>query len=163
LSDRAGPRGGDDRRPISLTRDAAWLRAGPESLDGGPPMTNRSLTGWLGPIGMGVLLAIVPASASGQAPPTRNTPPPSGDPPAARNRLGEEDAQQIEVLHQTIQQLRRAGMFAEAVKPARQAAEIVQKALDPGDWRVAEARRRMQDLERIAALPRDARDELLVA
>src|SRR6516165_117751 len=68
-----------------------------------------------------------------------------------------DDAQQVESLSKTINQLKSASQFAEAVEPARKVLATCQKALGPDHWQTADARRKVETLETIAALPEEGR------
>jgi CHAT domain-containing protein/Tfp pilus assembly protein PilF len=78
-------------------------------------------------------------------------------PQAAVRTLQGDDARQVEALTQTIDRLKRAGQFAEAVEPARKILATCQKALGPDHWQAADARRAVADLRTIAALPEQGR------
>jgi hypothetical protein len=78
-------------------------------------------------------------------------------PQAAVRTLQGDDAQQVAALTKTIDRLKSAGQFAEAVEPARKIVAICQKALGPEHWQAADARRAVADLRTIAALPEEGR------
>ena len=66
-----------------------------------------------------------------------------------------DDAQQVDSLTKTINQLKSAGRFAEAVEPARKVLATVEKALDPDHWQTADARRPCEESADIADLPEE--------
>jgi CHAT domain-containing protein len=78
-------------------------------------------------------------------------------PQASARTLQGDDAQQVELLTKLIDQKKSAGQFAEAVEPARKVLAICQKALGPDHWQTADARRAVDDLRKIAALPEEGR------
>ena len=59
--------------------------------------------------------------------------------------------------NQAIDALWQAGKFAEAVGPAREVDAVCEKGLGPDHWQTADARRKVQSLEKFAGLP--ARDQ----
>jgi tetratricopeptide (TPR) repeat protein len=67
--------------------------------------------------------------------------------------LSADDARRVAGLNQSIDGLWRAGKFAEAVEPARQAAALCEKVLGLDHWQTADARRRVETLDAIAGLP----------
>src|SRR5262249_10826609 len=54
-------------------------------------------------------------------------------------------------------QLKRDGRYSEAVEPAREAAEVRTRVQGNDQWQAADARRAVDDLRRIAALPEEGR------
>src|SRR5262245_50590019 len=67
---------------------------------------------------------------------------PAADRPAPIPKsLTDADARRVEALNKTIDQLRRAGQFTEAIEPAKQILAICEKALGPDHWQTADARR----------------------
>jgi tetratricopeptide (TPR) repeat protein len=80
--------------------------------------------------------------------------------PAWKRQLSGDDAKQVESLSKTINQLKRAGKFAEAVEPARKVLAICQKVCGPDHWQTADARRTIDDLQKIAALPEEGRQAM---
>jgi hypothetical protein len=99
-----------------------------------------------------VLAALVLAACARPATADEKQPP-----QASVRTLQGDDAQQVESLTKTIDRLTSAGQFAEAVEPARKILAICQKALGPDHWQAADARRAVDDLRRIAALPEEGR------
>jgi tetratricopeptide (TPR) repeat protein len=77
--------------------------------------------------------------------------------PPWKRPLGGEAAAQVAKLEQQIDQLRRAGRFAEAIEPAREVTEIRTRLQGADHWQSADARRAMDDLRTIAALPEEGR------
>jgi hypothetical protein len=73
--------------------------------------------------------------------------------PTVPKTLEGENARKVESLNQTIDQLKRAGMFAQAQEPAQQVLAICERALGPAHWQSGDARRRVQDLKTMAASP----------
>jgi CHAT domain-containing protein/Flp pilus assembly protein TadD len=80
--------------------------------------------------------------------------------PPWKRQLAGDDAQQVEALAKTIDQLKRAGQFAEAIEPARKILAICERACGPDHWQTADARRNGDDLHTIAALPEEGRKAL---
>jgi tetratricopeptide (TPR) repeat protein len=83
--------------------------------------------------------------------------------PPYRRVLTGEDARQVERLEKQITDLRRTGKYAEAQAPAREFLQLRGRGQGENHWQTADARRLLQTLEHIAALPPDARAELTVA
>jgi tetratricopeptide (TPR) repeat protein len=114
-------------------------------------------------IGLAVLVAslIGPFSRSdsaAQAPPAKPTSPSATEKPSPPPKtLTGEDAKRVEALEKTIDQLRRAGKFAEALEPAEQVLAIRARALGPGHYQTADARRTIEILKLIARLPEEGR------
>ena len=86
--------------------------------------------------------------------------PGQGLPPWKRPLSGEAAAR-VAQLEQQIAQLRRAGLFAEAIAPAREVAEIRTRLQGGDHWQTADARRAVDDLRRIATLPEEGRKALV--
>ncbi|HZW29178.1 MAG TPA: tetratricopeptide repeat protein, partial [Isosphaeraceae bacterium] len=103
----------------------------------------------------GILAALVLAACARLA--TADEKPP---PQASVRTLQGDDAQQVESLTQTIDRLKSAGQFAEAVEPARKVLAICQKGLGPDQWQTADASRTVDDLRMMADLPEDGRKAL---
>src|SRR5262249_6929121 len=82
------------------------------------------------------------------------------DNPSAQRMLAGDDAKRVEEMEKTIAELRRVGKIAEARGAARTVLEIRTRAQGVGHWQTIDARWRLLTLERIAALPRESRDEL---
>jgi tetratricopeptide (TPR) repeat protein len=74
--------------------------------------------------------------------------------------LAGDDARKVAELTKAVDDLWRAGKFAEAVAPARQAVAVCEQALGPDHWRTADARRKVETLETIAGLPEEGRKAL---
>jgi tetratricopeptide (TPR) repeat protein len=77
--------------------------------------------------------------------------------PAWKRQLTGEAAAQVAKLDQRIAQLRKEGKFAEAIEPAREVAEIRTRLQGADHWQAADARRAVDDLRRIAAMPEEGR------
>jgi hypothetical protein len=101
-----------------------------------------------------VAVAIAPA-AVGQAGPSRG----SSVPPWNR-QLTAKDATRVENVEKQIEQLRREGRFADAIGPARDVAEIRTRLQGAAHWQAADARRAVDDLGKIAALPEKGRQAM---
>jgi tetratricopeptide (TPR) repeat protein len=98
-------------------------------------------------------VALVLASAAvGQAGPAQGSP----IPPWKRQLAGE-DATRVETLEKQIAQLKRDGRFSEATAPAREVAEVRARRQGSDHWEAADARRVVDDLRTIAALPEEGR------
>jgi tetratricopeptide (TPR) repeat protein len=113
-------------------------------------------TSWIRPI-VRALITVLPCLAlagEAAAQPDRG---PGQDIPAWKRPLSGEAAAQVEKLEQQIDQLRRAGRFAEAIAPAREVAEIRTRLQGADHWQAADARRAVDDLRQLAALPDEGR------
>jgi CHAT domain-containing protein/tetratricopeptide (TPR) repeat protein len=112
-----------------------------------------------GSVGLGLVLAgcVQCASSFAQVAPGAL---PSSSSPAAK-KLNAADAKRVNELNRTVEQLRRAGKFAEAIEPARDVLAIRQKALGKDHWRTDDARIRMEELQRIAELPEEGRKAMV--
>jgi CHAT domain-containing protein len=82
--------------------------------------------------------------------------PGQGLPPWKRQLTGEA-ATQVQKLEQQIAQLHKEGKFTEAIEPARQVAEVRMRLQGADHWQAADARRAVDDLRTIAALPEEGR------
>jgi CHAT domain-containing protein/Tfp pilus assembly protein PilF len=105
-------------------------------------------------LGLGVKSAVVPAQAGAAAQVERKPEP--GTPPWKRQLSGEA-ASRVAKLEQQIAQLKREGRFGEAIEPAREVAEIRKRLQGADHWEAGDARRAVEDLQKIAALPEEAR------
>jgi CHAT domain-containing protein/Flp pilus assembly protein TadD len=74
--------------------------------------------------------------------------------------LSADDASRVAELNNAVDGLWRAGRFAEAVGPARQALAVWEAALGPDHWGTANARRKVETLNAIAGLPEEGRRAL---
>src|SRR5262249_42380291 len=74
--------------------------------------------------------------------------------------LAGDDARKVAELNKAIDDLWRAGKFAGAVAPARQAVAVCAKALGSDHWQTADARRKVETLRTIAGLPEEGRRAL---
>jgi CHAT domain-containing protein/Tfp pilus assembly protein PilF len=70
------------------------------------------------------------------------------------------DAKRAEELGQKIDELRQAGKYAEAQQAARRILDLRKRVQGTDHWETADARRLLQTLEKISALPADAQAEL---
>src|SRR5262249_17930147 len=117
----------------------------PLSTPKGPPMPHR-VARRDGPR-VRAVLALLAAAALARAPPAPPPHPqpaaPAGAPPRPapppKTLSGDAD-RKVAALSKAIDDLWRAGKFAEAVETARQAVAICEKALGPEHWRTADAR-----------------------
>jgi Flp pilus assembly protein TadD len=100
---------------------------------------------------------VLPARGQPESPPPASA---AGRPAPAPKPLADADAKRVEVLEKTIDQLRRAGKFTEAIEPARQVLAICETGLGPNHWQTADAQRVIDDLTRIAALPEEGRQAM---
>jgi tetratricopeptide (TPR) repeat protein len=103
----------------------------------------------------GILTALVLAACAQPATAGEKQPP-----QASVRTLQGDAAQQVESLTKTIDQLKRAGQFAEAVEPARKVLAVCEKVLGSNHWKTADARRAVEDLRTIATLPEEGRKAL---
>jgi len=104
--------------------------------------------------GLALLAAAVLARAAVADPPDPQAPPPPKE-------LSLADSKRVDELSQSIDALWRAGKFAEAMEPARQAAAICEKALGPDHWRTADARRQVEIMNTIAGLSEEGRQAIV--
>src|SRR4051794_504624 len=100
-----------------------------------------------------VAIAFVPSGESvAQTGPTAEAP--------SRRVLTGADDERVGALEARIDELEREGQFVEALTPAKEASAIRARAQGVDDWQAADARRRVERLERFAALPAEARADL---
>jgi CHAT domain-containing protein/tetratricopeptide (TPR) repeat protein len=97
-------------------------------------------------------------AASGQS----NTGQPAPTPPWQRQLTGA-DASRVEKLEKQIDQLKRDGRFSDAIGPAGEVAEIRAQVQGDDHWQTADARRDVDDLRTIAALPEEGRKQMAMA
>jgi tetratricopeptide (TPR) repeat protein len=97
-------------------------------------------------------------AASGQSNPGQL----SSTPPWKRQLTGA-DAARVEKLGQQIARFRHEGRFADAIGPAREVAEIRARVQGGDHWQAADARRAVDDLRTIAALPEEGRQAMAKA
>ena len=81
---------------------------------------------------------------------------PASTPPWKRYLAGE-NAAQVRRLAQQRFELFRAGKYREAIEPASEAAEIRTRLQGADHWQAADARRIVDDLRMVAALPEEGR------
>jgi tetratricopeptide (TPR) repeat protein len=74
-----------------------------------------------------------------------------------------EDTKRVERLEEQIADLRRAGKFAEGCGPARAMVEIHRRGQGETHWQTQDARRLLELLEKVAALPGDSPVEMAEA
>src|SRR5262249_52006511 len=111
---------------------------------------------WIRPV-VRALITVLPylvLASDSAAQPDRG---PAQDIPPWKRPLSGEAAARVAKLEQQIAQLRRAGRFAEAIEPAREVAETRTRLQGPDHWQSADARRAVDDLRTIAALPEAGR------
>jgi hypothetical protein len=116
-------------------------------------------TPWIRPI-VRALITVLPClvlAGDAAAQPDRG---PGPDIPPWKRPLSGEDAAQVAKLEQQIAQLQGAGRFAEAIEPAREVAEIRTRLQGADHWQTADARRAVDNLRTIAALPEEGRKAL---
>jgi CHAT domain-containing protein len=95
------------------------------------------------------------------APPRPDEPAPPADAKAPWQRLlTGDDAKRAAEWEQKIDELCRAGHYTEAQEAARQVLALRRRVQGVEHWETADARRLLQTLEKIAALPDEARAEL---
>jgi CHAT domain-containing protein/tetratricopeptide (TPR) repeat protein len=85
---------------------------------------------------------------------------PNQDIPPWKRPLSGEAAARVAKLEQQIAQLQKEGKFAEAIEPAHEVAEIRTRLQGADHWQTADARRAVDDLRQIAALPEEGRTAL---
>src|SRR5262245_6982149 len=95
----------------------------------------------LGLLALGIILTNWAAIAR-----SMDQPAPAAPVPALK-ALGVEDGRQVEARKKTIDELRRAGKFTEALEPARKVLAICEEALGPDHWQTADARREIETLQ----------------
>jgi Flp pilus assembly protein TadD len=98
------------------------------------------------------------SAASGQS----NSGQTASTPPWKRQLIGE-DAARVEKLEKQIDQLKRDGRFSDAIAPASEVAEIRARVQGADHWEAADARRAVDNLRMIAALPEEGRKALASA
>jgi tetratricopeptide (TPR) repeat protein len=74
-----------------------------------------------------------------------------------------EDTQRVQRLEQQITNLRRAGKFADGCGPARAIVDLRRRVQGETHWQTQDARRLLELLEKVAALPAKAQAELAEA
>jgi Tfp pilus assembly protein PilF len=82
---------------------------------------------------------------------------PNQDIPPWKRQLSGDAASRVAKLEQQIAQLQKEGKFAEAIGPAHEVAEIRTRLQGADHWQAADARRAVDDLRTIAALPEEGR------
>src|SRR5262245_2424822 len=113
-------------------------------------------TSWIRPV-VRALITVLPClvlASDAAAQPDRG---PDQDIPPWKRPLSGEAASQVAKLEQQIARLQGAGRFAEAIEPARGVAEIRTRLQGADHWQAADARRAVDDLRTIAALPEEGR------
>jgi hypothetical protein len=99
----------------------------------------------------GLSLIASPWSAAAPAQ-GQDTPPPAADAPTAK------PAQRLEELDRTIAQRLDAGQIAEAIPPARERHQLLERVRGEDDWRTGDARRDLETYRRLADQPREVQD-----
>jgi CHAT domain-containing protein/tetratricopeptide (TPR) repeat protein len=79
---------------------------------------------------------------------------------SASRQFSGDDARRVDELKKTIEQLSSSGKFTEAIEPAKRLHEFCLKAVGIDHWQTADARRAIEDLEKITALPEEGRKAL---
>src|SRR5262245_3595986 len=113
-------------------------------------------TSWIRPV-VRALITVLPClvlASEAAAQPDRG---PGRDIPPWKRPLSGEAAARVAKLEQQIDQLRKEGRFAEAIAPAREVAEIRTRLQGADHWQAADARRALEDLRQLAALPEEGR------
>src|SRR5262249_34159750 len=113
-------------------------------------------TSWIRPI-VRSWIAVLPClvlAGEAAAQPDRG---PGQDIPPWKRPLSGEATSQVAKLEERIDQLRRAGRFAEAIEPAREVVEIRTRLQGADHWQAADARRAVDDLRRIATFSEEGR------
>jgi hypothetical protein len=105
------------------------------------------------------------APGSPQEPGATSAPAPkaASPPPTSPRSLSEADSKRVDALNKAIDTLWREGKFAEAIEPASQVVAIWEKSLGTDHPRAVDARRFVDDLRTIVALPQDARRAMTTA
>jgi tetratricopeptide (TPR) repeat protein len=117
-------------------------------MEPGPP--------WIRPVLWAGIAALACPVLVGDAAGQPGRQPESSIPPWKRPLSGDTAAQVVK-LESQIAQLRREGRFAEAIGPARAVAETRTRLQGGDHWQAADARRTVDDLRAIAALPEEGR------
>src|SRR5690349_6545827 len=81
--------------------------------------------------------------------------------PPWKRQLSGDAAAQVAKLEQQIARLQRAGRFTEAIEPAGEVAELRIRLQGAEHWQTADARRTVDDLRTIAALPEEGRKAMV--
>jgi CHAT domain-containing protein len=114
---------------------------------------------WIRPI-VRALITVLPCLVLAGEAAAQPDPRPAQDIPPWKRQLSGEAAAQVAKLEQQIARLQKEGKFAEAIGPAREVAEIRSRLQGADHWQAADARRALDDLCTIAALPEDGRKAL---
>jgi CHAT domain-containing protein len=85
---------------------------------------------------------------------------PSTEKAPGRRVLGPDDAKRVTELEQQIREQRQAGKYTEAQQAARAILELRIRVQGAEHWQTADAKRLLQTLDKIAALPAQAQAEL---
>src|SRR5215831_6230704 len=101
---------------------------------------------------LGALPWAAPPRLHGQAPPPPAAPAPDAD-----------LAKRVEKLDGAINQCLDAGRIAEAVPPARERLDLLERGLGKDHWRTGDARRNLETYQRLAGLPREVQDRYVKA
>src|SRR5262245_548732 len=75
----------------------------------------------------------------------------------AYKQLTGADLRRVEELDQTIEQLERAGKFADAIAPTKEVLAIRERAIGPDHWETTDVRIHVEFLERVSGLPDEGR------
>src|SRR5262245_60197812 len=112
----------------------------------------RSLAVALAGLTLGALPWTAPPRAHGEGPP-----PPAAAAPDA------DLAKRVEKIDREINQRLDAGQIAEAVPPAREKLDLLERGLGKDHWRTGGARRDLETYQRLASLPREVQDRFAKA
>ena len=107
----------------------------------------RSLAVALAGLALGALPWAASRLAHGQDPPPSAAPAPDAD-----------LAKRVEKLDSAINQCLDADRIAEAIPPAREKHELLERGLGKDHWRTGDARRDLETCQRLAGLPREVQD-----
>jgi CHAT domain-containing protein len=112
----------------------------------------RSLAVALAGIALGALLWKASPELHGQDPPPAAAPVPDGD-----------LTKRVEKLDGGINQRLDAGQIAEAIPPAREKLDMLERGLEKDHWQTGDARRELETYTRLAGRPREVQDRYLKA
>lgn len=108
----------------------------------------------------GLLISLIAPPLWGQA---GTSSPPADRTAGAPRSPSEAETRRFEELEKVVDRLTQAGSFSEAIDPARQAAEVLEKSLGPGHWRAADSRQKLRNIEHLSRLPKEGLDAVIVA
>jgi tetratricopeptide (TPR) repeat protein len=117
-------------------------------MEPGTPWIRHIVRAWIAALACLVLVSDAAAQ------PARG---PNQDIPPWKRQLSGDAASRVAKLEPQIAQLQREGRFAQTIEPAREVAEIRTRLQGADHWQAADARRAVDDLRTIAALPEEGR------